>query len=49
MSVACCGLTQQNIYFAIGKMQTNTDTPQLFIATQPGGLFCWYRYLVRGI
>ncbi len=49
MSVARSGLTERNIYFAKGKMQTDPDSPPPKIATQTGGLFYWHRHLEGGI
>ena len=34
MSVAGDGLTEPNLYFAIGKMQTDPDSPPIKKATQ---------------
>ncbi len=49
MSGTATGLTERNIYFAKGKMQTDPDSPPPKIATPMGGLFYWHRYLEGGI
>ena len=39
MSVAGDGLTEPNLYFAIGKMQTDPDSPPIKKATQRVAFF----------
>ncbi len=48
-SIAGEGSTEPNLYFAKGKMQTDSDSPPPKIATQTGGLFYWHRHLEGGI
>ena len=48
-SIAGEGSTEPNLYFACGKMQTDSDSPPIKKTTLLGGLFYWHRHLEGGI